>query len=597
MPPRLPFEISDSLRLPLNAVTEAFGVIGVRGSGKTTTARVLVEEMLSFGCRSVVIDPLGAWWGLRSSASGTDFGFDVLVLGGEHGDVPLTPGSGSLIADLVIEHQQSFVLDLSDMRKADQRRFMLAFCDTLYHRNREPLHLVVDECDLYVPQRIPSGQEPLVGAMEDIVRRGRIKGLGITLISQRPASVNKDVLSQVSVLVAHRLVGSHDRKALDVWVEAQADPEQSKIMMGSIAKLGVGEAWVWSPHFLNVFDRVKVRKPRTYDSSATPQAGARARTPSAIAKVDVEALKARMSEVVIEAEANDPKALKRRIVDLERQVRELQDNPMIERIEVEKQVLPPRYFECLDQLRELEASMRLMAGDMVLYMPGSPEERAVKTVKADGYTKGGVSDEVTEIHRHDLILTSPEHPDAIKTKGNRAFRFEPAMPMPPGPVYMGLDGDPDKSLNKAERSVLTTLAQFRDEGRTRAQLSFFTGYSIKSSSLANALGALRSKGYVNKGGEPILITHDGLVALGQYEALPRGQALADMWMGKLNKAERAVLEAMLNVYPATLDKDALAVTTGYSATSSSLANALGKLRSLGLVDGWHVDRDFAESIA
>ena len=33
--------------------------------------------------------------------------------------------------------------------------------------------------------------------MEDLVRRGRARGLGITLITQRPAVLNKDVLTQV----------------------------------------------------------------------------------------------------------------------------------------------------------------------------------------------------------------------------------------------------------------------------------------------------------------------------------------------------------------------------------------------------------------
>src|SRR5690606_32319041 len=121
--------------------------------------------------------------------------------------------------------------DLSHMRKAEARRFVLAFVEQLYHRNREAMMLVVDEADLFAPQRAVKGAERLQGAMEDLVRRGRVRGIGCCLITQRPASLHKDALSQCSVLVAHRLVGAHDRKAVDQWIEAQGDRERSEQMM------------------------------------------------------------------------------------------------------------------------------------------------------------------------------------------------------------------------------------------------------------------------------------------------------------------------------------------------------------------------------
>jgi DNA helicase HerA-like ATPase len=57
--------ISDDLKLPLEAVTETFAVMGIRGSGKTHTASVMAEEMLKAGQPIVVYDPTGAWFGLK----------------------------------------------------------------------------------------------------------------------------------------------------------------------------------------------------------------------------------------------------------------------------------------------------------------------------------------------------------------------------------------------------------------------------------------------------------------------------------------------------------------------------------------------------
>ena len=53
--------------LPLEVVTQAMAVHGVRGRGKTVTVSVLVEEMLKLGIQVVVIDPTDVWWGLKSS--------------------------------------------------------------------------------------------------------------------------------------------------------------------------------------------------------------------------------------------------------------------------------------------------------------------------------------------------------------------------------------------------------------------------------------------------------------------------------------------------------------------------------------------------
>jgi hypothetical protein len=57
--------------------------------------------------------------------------------------------------------------------------------------------------------------------MEQIVRRGRVKGFIPWLISQRPAVLNKNVLSQVDGLIAFKLTASQDRNALDAWIEGR----------------------------------------------------------------------------------------------------------------------------------------------------------------------------------------------------------------------------------------------------------------------------------------------------------------------------------------------------------------------------------------
>jgi hypothetical protein len=49
---------------------------------------------------------------------------------------------------------------------------MAAFAQALYEANRKPLHLMLDEADLWAPQRPIRGWEGLLGHIEEIVRRG-----------------------------------------------------------------------------------------------------------------------------------------------------------------------------------------------------------------------------------------------------------------------------------------------------------------------------------------------------------------------------------------------------------------------------------------
>jgi hypothetical protein len=85
----------------------------------------------------------------------------------------------------------------------------------------------------------------LLGMMETIVRRGRVKGFIPWLITQRPGgAVNKDVLSQVDGLVAFKLTRSQDRDAIGDWVEGQADKGQWNIWR-SLPTLERGQGVVW----------------------------------------------------------------------------------------------------------------------------------------------------------------------------------------------------------------------------------------------------------------------------------------------------------------------------------------------------------------
>jgi len=231
------------------------------------------------------------WWGLGQGADGAPPPFPVVVFGGLHADVPLDPGMAVALGRLVGTQPIACVVDVSDFGSAAARRFfMTAFTEALYAFNTQPLHLVLDEADLWAPQRAqPEGQD-LLGRVEEIVRRGRVRGFVPWLITQRPAVLHKDVLSQADILVSMKLTSSQDREAIGRWIEGQADRAEGRRILGALPRLARGEGWVWAPGN-DVLARVAFPRIRTLDSSQTPRREAQAGTPRVLAPVDLSAIR------------------------------------------------------------------------------------------------------------------------------------------------------------------------------------------------------------------------------------------------------------------------------------------------------------------
>jgi DNA helicase HerA-like ATPase len=105
-----------------------------------------------------------------------------------------------------------------------RHRFVTEFAEALYRDNRAPLHLVIDEADEFAPQNPLPETKRMLHHVDRIVRRGRVRGFRVMLITQRPAVLHKNVLTQANALIAMRLTAPQDRKAMQAWVEGKATP-------------------------------------------------------------------------------------------------------------------------------------------------------------------------------------------------------------------------------------------------------------------------------------------------------------------------------------------------------------------------------------
>jgi uncharacterized protein len=111
-------------------------------------------------------------------------------------------------------------------------------------------------------------------------------GLSAYLHHAAAGKLHKDVLTQLSTLVALGVTSRQDRDAIKPWVDGNADRDQARKVYESLAALPVGEGWIWAPDH-NLLKHVRFPAIHTLDTSKTPKAGDARITAPVLASADV----------------------------------------------------------------------------------------------------------------------------------------------------------------------------------------------------------------------------------------------------------------------------------------------------------------------
>lgn len=264
------FRTSERVGLAVDP-TEKMGVIGVSGSGKSCAARVIAEGMhLGAMCSVGIIDPVGIWWGLRATPDGTGRALPFWICGGTRADVPIPDPSAA--AEWVVSSAVSVVFDVSTMPLEDMHQWCWVYFKKLMElapHARQQLHTIIEEASLIVPQK--SLGTPMGRACKNSVavytRVGRNFGYGLTVVAQRAANVEKDVLTQCPNLLLMRLSAGIDRRALQDWVSANSAQVNLEGTLAEAGRLPTGVGFLWAPSWAGThpgYCKVQVRPPLTY---------------------------------------------------------------------------------------------------------------------------------------------------------------------------------------------------------------------------------------------------------------------------------------------------------------------------------------------
>jgi len=516
--------------LPADAFDDRIAIVGTAGSGKTYAAKGFVERLLENGARVAIVDPLGVWWGLRASADGSAPGYPVIVFGGKHPDVPITSDMGAGLGRVVAREALVCVVDLSDLgSNAARRRFMAAFAEALYETNEEPLHLVLDEADLWAPQRPIKGWEGLLGHIEEIVRRGRVRGFIPWLITQRPAVVHKDVLSQADILIAMKLTASQDRDAIGAWIEGQADRQEGKRILGDLPRLQRGEGYLWAPGH-GLLERVSFPPIGTFDSSRTPKRGERLAIPRTLAEVDLTAIVAALAA----AGGEDPGKPK-------------EDRSVRAQLEQDLAAARARIAVLEENNRELHSRL------------------AKITELAAGAVRSPVDASEIAVAQRKIPGAKSVRPSRIGTSNS--------------PTAAG-DG-----IHPAARKLLAALAQHAPARFTWGQAATLAGLKPSGGHFNSGRKDLRAAGYVVEANGLVAPTPDGLKAASEVPPAPSTAAdrLA-LWCGRLPAPAPEMLRALVAQGERYIDPNELAVMLGKKPSGGHWNSGIAVLRNNGLIE-------------
>jgi len=232
-------------------------VTGKSGSGKSNTASVLVENLLENNFPVLVVDTDGEYYGLKEE-------FELLHAGADDEcDIQVSPEHAEKIASLALEGNVPIILDVSGYLDDDEaKELLLSVARHLFAKEKKlkkPFLMLVEEVHEYIPEG--GGLDETGKMLIKIGKRGRKHGLGIVGISQRPADVKKDFITQCDWLVWHRLTWNNDTNVVSRIIDAEH--------ASAVEDLGDGEAFLMTDWSESV-RRVQFHRKRTFDAGATP---------------------------------------------------------------------------------------------------------------------------------------------------------------------------------------------------------------------------------------------------------------------------------------------------------------------------------------
>jgi hypothetical protein len=530
------------------------------GGGKSAIARVIMEKVYG-KIPFIVLDFDGEYYTLKEK-----FG-DVLVIGGQYADVPISLKSAKLLPREIIGNGLSVVIDLSDLKTDERILYSKYFLESLMDLPKqywlsylvfiEEAHKLCGQQDKY-----PSGP-----AVKDLMSRGRKMGYCGVLLTQRISKLHKDAAAECN----NKFIG---RTFLDLDMNRAGDElaftnKNDKFLLRDL-KPGHFYAFGTSidPHHVH---EVTIEMPQT----KMPKAGISLEIKPQKPTDKLKATLAKLNDLPQEAE----KEMKN-IRDLQGEVSRLKS-------ELSKATKTPVGLHSTkdsNQNAELKEKLRLAEQHVKQYQGENRDLKKAINIYEERHTNlanqiAKIAERMTDSHGVKVGGIIPLNTDIIPKNHTSIPKIDMNIPQKPKIISPG-----NGSLGKCSLAILRFLAQFSDRSFTKPQIGVAIGYSPTSSSFQNSLSELNTMGLTSREAGRIQINQVPNLTEFTGEFQPQEYS-AHTFKEKLEKCARETYEVLLADPEGEYTKEQLAEKTesNYSPTSSSYQNSLSKLNTLELI--------------
>ncbi len=544
------------------------------GGGKSWTLRKIIEEIYG-EVQVIVLDIEGEFGTLREK-------FDFVVAG-KGGDITTDPRYADTLARKALELRVDMICDLYELKHHERIRFVRLFLEAMINAPKElwhPVVVVLDEAHIFAPEQ---GSAESLGAVIEMLSRGRKRGFCMIPATQRLSKLHKDVAAECR----NKLIGLAN---LDVDRKRAADElgfhEKEKVL--SLRDLNEGEFYAVGPAFGRGVQLATIGQVKTHH----PKSGAarlKIHTPAPTAKI--KAALAKLADVPAEAE-QEAVTLQELKTENRRLASELRMRPTVGTVSAPTPAKPTEKQLKAWAEQGKEEGRRFARKALKQVLDALKEEggalwgKATHQINAELNKPGPVLKPLS-IDMRGVIFPSNSklkiEGGFLEAKGTSYDRANPHgfKPLPVAGIVHGgpVSKIPSGDFGKCERAILGVLAAAPGRGFSRGKIAARSGYSVSSGGFNNSIGALKTKGAVVGSGDQLMLGPgiDPAQFAGEQPLSPQD------WLPKLGKCEREIFEVVLaNPEGMTREAIAAATKTGYSASSGGFNNSVGRLNTLGL---------------
>lgn len=558
------------------------------GGGKSWALRRILEQTHGCGAIQIILDREGEFHTLREK-------FDY-ILAGKGGDCPADPRSAAMLARRILELRVSCIVDISELHKRDQVRFVKLFLDSLIAAPRalwQPALVVVDEAHKFCPEKDEAESSE---AVIDLMTLGRKRGFCGILATQRISKLAKDAAAECN----NKLIG---RASLDLDTKRAADELglTGKEAQQSLRILDAGTFYAFGPSISRTVELMKIGPVQT----THPEPGIKANVAPSPPTKKIKAILAKLADLPKEAEAEvrDVAALSAEVRSLKVQLASKAPAPAATPSGAQLVAEFRRGFDlgiasqAAEMAEILVADVGLVGGSLAGakdFLTKATECLAAADAKAKGMMREAAGKKPA------LVKFKPvaSNTGALTIARNGSAPQALMRPTSGGPVPLrGGDIKPGTvvhidmatgiTLDGPKRRILDAIAWWGAIGvpnPTRVQVAAVAKYAWKGAAFKNPMSSLMTSGLCQIP-EPgrVSFTETGAALAHTPDSPPSEEELHRRIISILDGPKAKILGVLLSERR-EMTREELAEASSYAASGAAFKNPLSGLCSLGFVD-------------